>query len=250
MGYDIDFVFDETETRETILLKMLAAGAIPDPFHEVGLFLYSPAGIKVQPTHQGYCLIGATGEKLLPGSGMIAVWLFQHESGQIKGDWADTRLSWGTTRENFRSIIEIIFDFSEKVSCRVYDGQIQAFITREDWQHFLEDSFFRSASRIANLLGSTSGNTEAASEAAVRTPVPSWAKGILGKSVEELGLGVRACNCLLKANIRTLGALITKTENDLLHESSCGLKSLRNINEVLASMGLSLGMEMLHDEDD
>lgn len=250
MGYDIDFVFDETETRETILLKMLAAGAIPDPFHEVGLFLYSPAGIKVQPSHQGYSLIGATGERLLPGSGMIAVWLLQHESARIKGHWADTRLSWGTTRENFRSIMEIIFDFSEKVSCRVYDGQIQDFITRENWQNLLEEGFFHSASKIANLLGATSGNTEATSEATVRTPVPTWAKGILGKRVEELGLGVRACGCLLKANIRTLGQLITKTEKDLLYESSCGLKSLRNINEVLASLGLSLGMEMPHGEDD
>lgn len=66
----------------------------------------------------------------------------------------------------------------------------------------------------------------------------------LDKSVEELELSVRSYNCLKNANIRTLRELVQKTEGDMLKTKNFGRKSLKEIKEILAEMGLSLGMKL------
>ena len=72
---------------------------------------------------------------------------------------------------------------------------------------------------------------------------------ILDKPVDELELSVRSYNCLKNANIKTLRDLVTKTEAELLQTKNFGRKSLNEINEVLAGLGLRLGMRD-DDEDD
>jgi DNA-directed RNA polymerase subunit alpha len=64
----------------------------------------------------------------------------------------------------------------------------------------------------------------------------------LFKSVDELELSVRSANCLQNANIRFIGELVQKTEAEMLKTKNFGRKSLNEIKETLASMGLSLGM--------
>ena len=64
----------------------------------------------------------------------------------------------------------------------------------------------------------------------------------LNRSVEELELSVRSYNCLKNANIQTIGDLVVRTEADMLKTKNFGRKSLNEIREILASMGLSLGM--------
>lgn len=64
------------------------------------------------------------------------------------------------------------------------------------------------------------------------------------KSVDELELSVRAANCLKNANISTIGELVQKTENELLRTKNFGRKSLDEIKEVLAGMGLRLNMRI------
>ncbi|HEY7402024.1 MAG TPA: DNA-directed RNA polymerase subunit alpha C-terminal domain-containing protein, partial [Candidatus Angelobacter sp.] len=66
----------------------------------------------------------------------------------------------------------------------------------------------------------------------------------LNRSVEELELSVRSYNCLKNANIRTIGELVQKTEAEMLKTKNFGRKSLNEIKEILASMGLSLGMKI------
>ena len=66
----------------------------------------------------------------------------------------------------------------------------------------------------------------------------------LGKSVDEMELSVRSYNCLKNANIRTIGELVQKTEAEMLKTKNFGRKSLNEIKEILASMGLSLGMKL------
>jgi DNA-directed RNA polymerase subunit alpha len=65
----------------------------------------------------------------------------------------------------------------------------------------------------------------------------------LDRSVEELELSVRSYNCLKNANITTIRELVQKTEQDMLKTKNFGRKSLNEIKEILASMGLSLGMK-------
>lgn len=64
------------------------------------------------------------------------------------------------------------------------------------------------------------------------------------KSVDELELSVRAANCLKKANIKYIGELVQKTENEMLKTKNFGRKSLNEIKEVLAEMGLHLGIRV------
>jgi DNA-directed RNA polymerase subunit alpha len=66
----------------------------------------------------------------------------------------------------------------------------------------------------------------------------------LNKSVDELELSVRSYNCLKNANIRTIGELVQKTEAEMLKTKNFGRKSLNEIKEILAGMGLSLGMKL------
>ncbi len=66
----------------------------------------------------------------------------------------------------------------------------------------------------------------------------------LFKSVNELELSVRAANCLKNANIKTIADLVQKTENEMLKTKNFGKKSLNEIKEVLAEMGLELGIKV------
>jgi DNA-directed RNA polymerase subunit alpha len=66
----------------------------------------------------------------------------------------------------------------------------------------------------------------------------------LDKSVDELELSVRSANCLQNANIRYIGELVQKTEAEMLKTKNFGRKSLKEIKEILAEMGLSLGMKL------
>ena len=64
------------------------------------------------------------------------------------------------------------------------------------------------------------------------------------KKVDELELSVRSANCLKNDNIVYIGDLIQKTEAEMLRTPNFGRKSLNEIKEVLAGMGLHLGMEV------
>jgi DNA-directed RNA polymerase subunit alpha len=66
----------------------------------------------------------------------------------------------------------------------------------------------------------------------------------LWKSVDDLELSVRSANCLQNANIRYIGELVQKTESEMLKTKNFGRKSLKEIKEILSSMGLSLGMKL------
>jgi DNA-directed RNA polymerase subunit alpha len=66
----------------------------------------------------------------------------------------------------------------------------------------------------------------------------------LFRSVDELELSVRSANCLQNANIRLIGELVQRTEAEMLKTKNFGRKSLNEIKEVLASMGLELGMKL------
>jgi DNA-directed RNA polymerase subunit alpha len=64
----------------------------------------------------------------------------------------------------------------------------------------------------------------------------------LNMSVNEIELSVRAANCLNNANITTVGQLALKQESEMLKYRNFGKKSLNEIKDRLAELGLSLGM--------
>lgn len=66
----------------------------------------------------------------------------------------------------------------------------------------------------------------------------------LYRSVDELELSVRAANCLKNANIQLIGDLVQRSEAEMLKTQNFGRKSLNEIKDILADMGLSLGMKL------
>ena len=67
-------------------------------------------------------------------------------------------------------------------------------------------------------------------------------RDILNTPVDELELSVRSSNCLKNTNIRTIGELTRKTEDDIAKTRNFGKKSLTEIKEKLQEWGLTLGM--------
>jgi DNA-directed RNA polymerase subunit alpha len=64
------------------------------------------------------------------------------------------------------------------------------------------------------------------------------------RPVDELELSVRSANCLQNADIRYLGELVQRTEQEMLKTKNFGRKSLNEIKDVLQEMGLRLGMRV------
>jgi DNA-directed RNA polymerase subunit alpha len=77
----------------------------------------------------------------------------------------------------------------------------------------------------------------------IKAVEPPFNKNLLRK-VDELELSVRSANCLKNDNIVYIGDLVQKTEAEMLRTPNFGRKSLNEIKEVLAQMGLHLGMEI------
>jgi DNA-directed RNA polymerase subunit alpha len=66
----------------------------------------------------------------------------------------------------------------------------------------------------------------------------------LFRSVDELELSARSANCLKNDNIRHVGDLVQRSEEEMLRTKNFGRKSLAEIKMVLKGMGLSLGMRL------
>jgi DNA-directed RNA polymerase subunit alpha len=66
----------------------------------------------------------------------------------------------------------------------------------------------------------------------------------LFRRIDELELSVRSSNCLENANIKYIGELVSRSENEMLRTKNFGRKSLNEIKEILSEMGLSLGMKI------
>ncbi|HUA53929.1 MAG TPA: DNA-directed RNA polymerase subunit alpha [Candidatus Sulfotelmatobacter sp.] len=102
------------------------------------------------------------------------------------------------------------------LAARILQDQLQLFINFEEPHHAAEED------RASDL---------------------PFNKNLLRK-VDELELSVRSANCLKNDNIVYIGDLVQKSEAEMLRTPNFGRKSLNEIKEVLAQMGLHLGMEI------
>ncbi|HVY19005.1 MAG TPA: DNA-directed RNA polymerase subunit alpha [Bauldia sp.] len=101
------------------------------------------------------------------------------------------------------------------------------------------------AARILQDQLSVFVNFEEPAKVTTEAAIPELAfNPALLKKVDELELSVRSANCLKNDNIVYIGDLIQKTEAEMLRTPNFGRKSLNEIKEVLAQMGLHLGMEV------
>ena len=102
------------------------------------------------------------------------------------------------------------------LAARILQDQLQLFINFEEPRHAVEKEISGEPLINKNLL----------------------------RKVDELELSVRSANCLKNDNIVYIGDLVQKTEAEMLRTPNFGRKSLNEIKEVLANMGLHLGMEI------
>jgi DNA-directed RNA polymerase subunit alpha len=72
----------------------------------------------------------------------------------------------------------------------------------------------------------------------------SGTASVLDRSVDELELSVRTASSLQSMGILTIRELVQKSEVDMLESKNFGLKSLIELKELLAEMGLSFGMRL------
>ncbi len=113
-------------------------------------------------------------------------------------------------------------------SARILQDQLQLFV------HF-DDAMAQSSAPIGIAVPSMGAEPEGDTNQLNR---------YLLKKVDELELSVRSANCLKNDNIIYIGDLVGKTEAEMLRTPNFGRKSLNEIKEVLASMGLRLGMDI------
>ena len=91
-------------------------------------------------------------------------------------------------------------------------------------------------------LGALTGNMAVQQVEAIQEDL-EFNRNLLRK-VDELELSVRSANCLKNDNIIYIGDLVLKSEAEMLRTPNFGRKSLNEIKEVLAGMGLHLGMDV------
>src|SRR5215210_1294638 len=115
-------------------------------------------------------------------------------------------------------------------AARILQDQLQLFV------HF-DDSQIRMAA--PSMIGQPSAAMPVETQADT-----NQLNRYLLKKVDELELSVRSANCLKNDNIIYIGDLVQKTEAEMLRTPNFGRKSLNEIKEVLASMGLRLGMDI------
>lgn len=89
---------------------------------------------------------------------------------------------------------------------------------------------------FVNFNDADIGHTEETNE------IPERIRQILNMSVEEMELSVRSVNCLKNAQIKNIGELTRKTEDEIAKTRNFGKKSLAEIKEKLQEWGFSLGM--------
>ena len=90
-------------------------------------------------------------------------------------------------------------------------------------------------------------NLEESMRAETIVEQPSALSGVdalLAKEIDELDLSVRSANCLKNANINTLRDLVRRSEKEMLETKNFGRKSLEELQDLLARLGLSFGMEV------
>ncbi len=96
----------------------------------------------------------------------------------------------------------------------------------------------------------TGGATAAAAAAAaLETSAEAAAGSEDDILIEELEIGVRSYNCLKREGIQTVGELIKRSEAELMNIPNFGKKSIEEVKENLAKMGLSLRGGNSEDQD-
>ena len=136
--------------------------------------------------------------------------------------------------DEYKSLEKIIKEFETKgKATKVFD--VEEFFDATSYLDLGDDDYDKVIDHFKKLGYEISGGDEG-------DEGDETIKKILDTPVEELELSVRSSNCLKNANIRTIGELTKKTEDDIAKTRNFGKKSLQEIKEKLQEWNLTLGM--------
>ena len=139
------------------------------------------------------------------------------------------------TREDFR--VEQKTDY-EKLTLEITtDGSIHPKEALKEAAKILIHHFMLFSDEKITLEAADADGGEEFDEEVLRT------RQLLQKKLVDMGLSVRALNCLKSADVETLGELVVYNKTDLLKFRNFGKKSLTELDEMLASLNLSFGMD-------
>ena len=139
------------------------------------------------------------------------------------------------TREDFR--VEQKTDY-EKLTLEITtDGSIHPKEALKEAAKILIHHFMLFSDEKITLETSDADGGEEFDEEVLRT------RQLLQKKLVDMGLSVRALNFLKSADVETLGELVVYNKTDLLKFRNFGKKSLTELDEMLASLNLSFGMD-------
>ena len=139
------------------------------------------------------------------------------------------------TREDFR--VEQKTDY-EKLTLEITtDGSIHPKEALKEAAKILIHHFMLFSDEKITLETTDADGGEEFDEEVLRT------RQLLQKKLVDMGLSVRALNCLKSADVETLGELVVYNKTDLLKFRNFGKKSLTELDEMLASLNLSFGMD-------
>jgi hypothetical protein len=139
MGYYIDFVFDGnqvTKFEDVLELFMNQGATLFDAYNNDDTI---PGG---RP--QNHIM-------MLHNKISFPITVFKKEADSPKGNWAHTRMSWGTSYD-FQQAMEAIISLADSMGCRVYDGQIEGFVSMDNLEKVIE-SYFGGASWVRKNIG-------------------------------------------------------------------------------------------------
>ena len=139
------------------------------------------------------------------------------------------------TREDFR--VEQKTDY-EKLTIEITtDGSIHPKEALKEAAKILIHHFMLFSDEKITLETTDAEGGEEFDEEILRT------RQLLQKKLVDMGLSVRALNCVKSADVETLGELVVFNKTDLLKFRNFGKKSLTELDEMLASLNLSFGMD-------
>ena len=141
MGYHLDFVFDDNTVSgyEDVVESFCKAGAV--------VFDYSKEGLSDHDRKKWQNYV-----KLLYSEFPYFITVFKNESKNLKGNWADIRLSWGEDPESFVNTLKYVLALADEAGCRVYDGQINDFVILDNMNEVLK-SFAPVANWVVGAFG-------------------------------------------------------------------------------------------------
>lgn len=138
-------------------------------------------------------------------------------------------------REDFR--VEQKTDY-EKLTLEITtDGSIHPKEALKEAAKILIHHFMLFSDEKITLESTDADGSEEFDEEILRT------RQLLQKKLVDMGLSVRALNCLKSADVETLGELVVFNKTDLLKFRNFGKKSLTELDEMLANLNLSFGMD-------